>query len=235
MNEQVICRRCCMDKSAKEITFDENGVCNFCHQARKALKEIEAEKHKLPEILAQIKKDGKGKKYDVLCGVSGGVDSSYALHKAVELGLRPLCFSVDNGWNSTNKADENIMKMVEGLKVPFYRYVIDLKKFKELQGAFLRAGVPNVEIPTDHIILATTMEMARSYNIKWILSGGNVSEEGVMPPSFGYNARDLIHIKDIYKKMTGKKLKGLPVCGLLKWNIYKWWYGIRTFYLLDYL
>lgn len=226
------CSKCCMDGSAEEITFNEKGVCCFCIQAQKALKEIEAEKYKLPEIIERIKKDSKD--YDVLIGLSGGADSSTALHHAVKLGLRPLCFSVDTGWNKP-EADENIMRMVETLKVPFFRYTIDLKKFKELQSAFIKAGVSNIEIPTDHILMATTYEMAAKYGIKWILSGGNVVTESVMPASWSYSARDLTHIKDIFKKMIGRKLKGLPVCGLLKWNYYKWIKGIRIVYLLDFL
>lgn len=223
-----------MDKSASEITFDSDGVCNFCHQAQNELKSIEDNNIKLYPFVKGIKRDGKGKKYDCIIGLSGGVDSSYMLVKAVEMGLRPLCFSVDNGWNDP-KADENIMRLVEGLKVPFYRYTIDLEKFRDLQSAFMIAGLPNLEIPTDHILMATTYEMADKYGIKWILSGGNVATESIMPASWGYNARDLVHIKDVYKKNTGKKLKGLPVCSLLKWNWYKWVKGIKTLYLLDYL
>lgn len=227
------CKTCILDKSVEEIIFTETG-CNFCDRARQSLKEIEAEKHKLPEIIEQIKKDGKGKKYDVLIGLSGGVDSSYTLHKAVEMGLRPLCFSVDNGWQS-DMAQENVMRLVEGLKVPFYRYTIDLKKFAELQNAFIKAGLINIEIPSDHIILATSMELASRYKIKWIISGGNVATESIMPASWSYNARDLVHIKSIYKWATGKKLTGLPTCSLLKWNYMKWIKGVKTFYLLDYL
>ena len=223
-----------MDKSANEIIFDEKGVCNFCHQAQKALKEIESEKPNLPKIIEKIKKDGLNNKYDVICGLSGGIDSSTALVKAIELGLRPLCFSVDNGWQSDN-AQENVMRLVEGLKVPFFRYTIDLKKFRQLQVAFLKAGQINVEIPSDHLILATSLDLAKKYKIRWIISGGNVSEESVMPKSFGYEPRDLRHIKSIYRWAWGKRLIGLPVCGLLKWNIYKWYYRIKTLYLLDYL
>lgn len=230
----IFCKKCVMDGSAKEIALDDNGICNFCHQAQKSLNEIETEKHNILDILLKIKKDGIGKDYDCLIGLSGGVDSSTVLHHAVELGLRPLCFSVDNGWNNP-LADENIMKLVEGLKVPFYRYTIDLNKFRELQAAFIKSGVPNIEIPTDHILMTVSYEMADKYGIKWILSGGNVATESIMPPSFGYNARDLTHIKDIYKKFAKKKLIGLPVCGLLKWNYYKWIKGIKTFYLLDYI
>lgn len=229
-----ICARCVMDNTAEEFFLDKDGICNFCKQAEKALKEIEEEKKNLPTWIDQIKKDGEGKKYDILMGLSGGVDSSYTLHRAVMMGLRPLCFSIDNGYNNP-KADENIMKLVETLKVPFFRYTINLDRFKELQAAFIKAGQKNIEIPTDHILMASSYEMASKYKIKWILSGGNVASESIMPESWGYQARDLRHIKDIYKKVYGKKLKGLPMCGLLRYNYYKWIKKINTFYLLDYL
>ena len=234
---QTQCKTCVMDRSANEITFDKNGVCNFCHQAQYELAlvaPLKDDRILYGELLFEIKWAGQGKKYDCLIGLSGGVDSSYLLHKAIELGLRPLCFSVDNGWNDP-KADENIMRLVETLKVPFYRYTIDLAKFRELQVAFLKAGLPNAEIPTDHILMATSYEMAHKYGIKYILSGGNVATESIMPPSWGYNARDLVHIKAVYKKMTGKTLSGLPVCSLLKWNYYRWIARIKMAYLLDYL
>ena len=226
------CKFCVMNVSDQDIAFDNSGKCSHCRQAQKALKEIEAEKHKLPEIINKIKAE-KGK-YNCLIGLSGGIDSSTTLHHAIKLGLKPLCFSLDNGWQDP-KAQENIMKLVEGLKVPYYRYNIDLQKFRELQSAFMRAGLINIEIPTDHILMATTYEMASKYGIKWILSGGNVATESIMPPSWSYNARDLTHIKDVYKKMTGKRLRGLPVCGLLKWNWYRWIKSIKTLYLLDFL
>jgi len=223
-----------MDGSAEELTLDKDGVCNFCHQAQKSLREIEAEKVNLPKVLEKIKKAGEGKKYDVLIGLSGGVDSSYLLLKAVEMGLRPLCFTVDNRWNDP-RADENIMRLVEGLKVPFYRYTIDQQRFSWLQASFIKAGLINIEIPTDHILMATSYEMAKKYGIKYILSGGNVATESIMPPSWSYTARDLVHIKDVYKKIMKTELTGLPVCGLLKLNFYKWICNIKTTYLLDYV
>ena len=225
-----------MDKSAREITFDADGVCNFCHQAQRELSLARAisEKKFYSEVLFYIKWAGQGKKYDCLIGLSGGVDSSYLLHVAKGLGLRPLCFSVDNGWNDP-RADENIMRLVETLKVPFYKYTINLEKFRELQSAFMRAGQVNLEIPTDHILMATTFEMAAKNDIRYILSGGNVATESIMPASWSYNARDLVHIKDIYRTMIGKKLTGLPVCSLLKWNYYRWIRRQKTVYLLDYL
>lgn len=230
MSERIICSNCCMDKSASEITFDGDGVCNFCHQIKKSLKEIALEKPNLDKWIKQIKKDGKGKRYDCLIGLSGGVDSSTVLHLAIKFGLRPLCWAIDNGYNDP-RADANVMKLVEGMRVPFEKHNINAGNFRGMQGAFLQAGVPNIEIPTDHILMAKTYELASKYGIKWVLSGGNVASEGVMPPSWGYNARDLTHIKDIYKG----SLKGLPVCGLLKFNYYKWIKRIEIFYPLDYL
>ncbi len=224
------CPKCCMDESAEELVLGQDGICNFCYQAQHELALAKMWKHTLPDVLKEIK---KGKKYDVLVGLSGGVDSSYMLHLAVKLGLKPLCYTVDNGWNSP-ESDENIMRLVETLKVPFYRYTIDVNKFRELQNAFIRAGQKNIEIPTDHILMATSYEMASKYGIKYILSGGNVATESIMPPSFGYNARDLVHIKDVYKKMTGKKLTGLPTISLWRWNYLKWIKKIKVLYLLDY-
>ena len=223
-----------MDGTAKEIVLDQEGICNFCHQAQRALKEIENEKKNLSQVVEGIKRSGVGNKYDCILGLSGGIDSSTTLINAVRLGLRPLCFSVDNGWQD-DKAQENVMRLVEGLKVPFYRYTINLERFRALQAAFMKAGQINIEIPTDHILMATTYEMAAKYGIKYFISGGNVATEAYMPESWGYQPRDLKHIKGVYEWAFKRKLTGLPVCGLLKWNYYKWIKGIKIVYLLDYL
>lgn len=234
-----ICSTCTMDTTAREIVFDFHGVCNFCHQAQNALKEInhnwieraaQGEVVQVPEI---PKPDPYLKtEFDCLVGLSGGVDSSFLLHKAKQMGFRPLAFSVDTGYNKP-EADENIMKLVEGLKVPFIRYTIDLDAFKSLQAAFLRSGVKNVEIPTDHILMAVSLKLAAQYKIKTILSGGNVNTESIMPPSWGWNARDLTHIKAISKRFGGH-LKNLPTCSLWYWNWHRWVLGTKTVYLLDY-
>lgn len=220
-----------MDNSAKEIVFTDTG-CNFCDHAKIEYKKVlNNNQFKQEEVTQYI---DKSKQYDCLIGLSGGVDSSYALARAVSLGFRPLCFSIDTGYNKP-EADENIMKLVEGLKVPFYRYTIDLKKFKELQSAFIHAGLKNIEIPTDHVLMAATYEMAAKYGIKTIISGGNVATESIMPPSWGYNARDLTHIKSVYKWYTGKRLTGLPMCSVWKWNWYRWVKKIKIVYPLDYV
>lgn len=222
-----------MDKSAEEITFNSEGVCNFCLSAEKALKEIELEKENLPDIISKIKNDGKNRNYDCLIGLSGGVDSSMVLHHAVELGLRPLCFTLDNGWNDP-KADENVMNLVEGLRVPLFRYVIDIRKFRELQTAFIGSGIKNIEAITDHILFAATYEMASKYGIKWILTGGNVATESIMPESWGEDPRDLRWIKDVFRKNTKKRLKGLPTISLLKEQYYRLVKQIKFLPLLNY-
>ena len=223
-----------MDKSAKEIVFDSDGICNYCHIAEKALKKMEIEKSNLAKRIEKIKKDGQGKKYDCLIGLSGGVDSSTVLHHAIKSGLRPLCFSLNNGWN-TDEAENNVKQLIKKLKVPFVRYEINQQKFAELQGAFMKAGLMSIEIPTDAILFAVSYELANKYDIRYIVSGGNTATESIMPVSWGYNPWDLKHIKDVYKKMIGKNLTGLPTLSLLKWNYYKWVKGIRIFNLLDYI
>lgn len=224
------CHKCVMDGSASEIILDENNICNFCHQAQKAINEID--KREWGAIWHDIVKQ-KGK-YNVIIGLSGGIDSSTALMRIMEKGgIRPLCFSVDNGYNS-KIADLNIMKLVEGLKVPFYRYVIDLEKYKDLQVAFLKGGIKNLEVITDHILFAATYEMAVKYGIKYIITGGNVNSESVMPSSWGEDARDLKWIKSIYKKVTGKKLKGLPMISLWKEQYYRLIKGIKFVSVLNY-
>ena len=229
------CVNCVMDTSATEITFNEKGVCNFCIEFQKNDYKRKAEKlHPgLAWTLYKLREAGRGKKYDCLMGLSGGVDSAMCLHRLVENGIRPLCFSVDNGWND-KRADENIMRMVETLKVPFYRYTIDLEEFKDLQIAFVRAGVKNIEIPTDHILQATTYQMAEDNDIKYIISGGNLATEGIMPESWGYQPNDLTHIKAIFRKFMGKKLKKLPTISLLDYLYYRFIKGIKIINLLDF-
>lgn len=227
-----VCVKCVMDNTAQEITFDKEGICNFCYQAETALIKQLGEKRNWPTMLNWVMENGEKGKYDCVVGLSGGVDSSMALVQAVEHGLRPLCFTVDNGWN-TPEADENILQLVEKLKVPLEKVVLH-NEFKSLQAAFISAGVINIEIPTDHILMAVAFQMAKKHKVKWIISGGNVETESIMPASWSYTARDLKHIKAIYKRLARKKIKRLPTCSLWQFNWYKWINRIKTLYLLDY-
>ena len=222
-----ICKKCLLTDEIKEITFDKEGICCFCRTWERIEKQRLEEKKNLPKVLEELKKG-------FIIGLSGGVDSSYCLHLLAQEGLKPkITFSMDNNWNNPI-ANENIKKIVMALKIPFENLKIDIPKFKELQEAFIKSGVPNIEIPTDHILLAITYQQASKYNVKYIVSGGNHANEDIMPESWSYWSGDLKQIKAIYKKFTGKRLEGLPTCGLLKWNYYKWIKGIKIINLLDY-
>ncbi len=146
-----MCSRCLCDTTISSIRFDEKGICNFCKSHDLLEKEYpggEQLKSKLELLIGNIKKDGKGKNYDCIIGVSGGTDSSYTLHIAKSLGLRPLAVHFDNGWN-TDQSVKNIKSITDKLKVDLETYVVDWEEFKELQISFLKASVPCIEVPTD--------------------------------------------------------------------------------------
>lgn len=227
-----MCRRCLMDNTASEFQETKTG-CNFCDQAKKAIKENKIEKQKLNEVIDKIKQAGQDKEFDILCGLSGGVDSSTTLIHAIKLGLRPLCFSLDNKWNDP-VADENVKKLVEKLGVSWEKIDINIPKYQELQSAFLQGGIKNVEAVTDHILFAVTYDLAVKEGIKYIVSGGNTETESIMPASWGEDPRDLYWIKSVYKKMTRKNLKGLPTISLLKEQYYRLIKRIKFVRLLDY-
>jgi PP-loop superfamily ATP-utilizing enzyme len=216
-----------MDTTAKEITFDLEGRCNFCRSYGPKDYQRHIEKQDLPWIIHQIKQEGK-----CLLGLSGGADSSTCLHLLLEQGIKPITFSLDNGWEDKN-ANENIKKLVEKTGVQHEFIKIDVDKFRKLQEAFMKSGVPNIEIPTDHILMALTYQLAKKHKIRYIISGGNLSTESIMPESWGYNAKDLTHIKDIAKKF-GATTKGLPTISLSQYIYYRFIKKIKIINLLDY-
>ncbi|MAH46474.1 ExsB family protein [Candidatus Pacearchaeota archaeon] len=228
----MICNRCVLDTvEVPDIYFDYEGICNYCRKFEKDEFDRTVEKNNLQWVYHNLRKR-KGK-YQCLLGLSGGVDSSMCLRYLIENGIKPLTYSIDNGWN-TEASDENIMRLVEGMKVPFFRYTIDIDKFKNLQDAFIQSGTKNLEIPTDHILMASTYEMALKHGIKDIISGGNLATEGILPKSYGYQARDLKHLKAVYKQFKGEKLTGLPMISLPKYLYSRFVKGIRITNLLDY-
>ncbi len=227
------CAKCVMDTTDPDITFDENGVCKYCRGMEQKLKnELYGEKERL-SLKNEITKNRKGK-YDCVIGLSGGVDSSlvaYLVKK--DLGFNPLAISIDNGWN-TPQSDESIMNLVERLGLDFRRVVIDLEEFRALQRAFIKSSTANIEIPTDHVLRAELWNTAVKEGIKYIISGGNLVTEGIMPPAFGYKPSDLKFIKAIFKKFEGKKIKNLPTMSLARYLYYRFIKGIKVINLLDY-
>ena len=233
-----ICTRCIMDTTDQEIQFDENGVCNHCKQyderANKELYLDEAGQQKLNRIVNEIKEKGKNKEYDCLTGVSGGVDSTMALYTIKKLGLRPLAIHLDNGWN-TELSVRNIEQVVKKLNIDLYTYVLDWEEFKDLHLAFLKSSIANAEIPTDHAIIAILYHMAFKKGIKYIISGGNIVTEAIMPNSWMYDAKDWRLIKNIHKKIGNVKLKSFSPLTLFEWIYYTFVKRIKYIPVLNYI
>lgn len=211
--EYQMCSHCVMDTSDPEIVFDEQGVCNHCKGAGKKLREVE-EKRKNFDVAAfgaEVKNSGKGKKYDCIVGISGGVDSCYVMYKVKEMGLRPLAVHIDNGWDS-ELAVQNIKRLLEKLDIDLYTYVVDWQEFRSLQLAFFRASTPDCEIPTDHMIFPVLGMMAHKYKCRYIITGHNNASESILPRSWSQGHFDWHYIRAVYR-MYGDdagKLKTFP-------------------------
>jgi N-acetyl sugar amidotransferase len=233
------CTRCIMDTSAIDITFDDDGVCNFCTEflansssVLNENKEIKA--RKLVDLVDQIKAAGRGKRYDCIIGVSGGVDSSWVLVQAVDLGLRPLAVHMDNGWNS-ELAQNNIANLVRGLSVDLFTYVVDWDEYRELMQAFFDADVIDIELLYDNAMYAVNYYQARKYGIRYILSGNNTATEGMsMPKNWNWFKRDKRNIYGIYRHFNGNKIKSFPAISVLEHAFYKYALKISWVPFLDY-
>lgn len=232
-----ICTRCVMDSQDPDIVFDEEGVCNYCTAFLVRL-ENETYNRSRPELLrdtvAKIKARGQGKPYDCVIGVSGGVDSSFVAREVVQLGLRPLAVHLDNGWNSELAVD-NIQRLLNQLNIDLMTHVLDWSAFRDLQVAFLKASVPNIEIATDHAINALLMRSARQHGIRYVISGGNVRGEGIYPKSWGWNNLDLTHIKDIHRRFGTGSLREYPTLSLRQFASDVIFRGIRHFSILNFI
>lgn len=210
-----VCTKCVMDTTDPEISFDEHGVCNHCKQAEALLQQkpyslpAGEKKEAWEKLVSQIKADGKGKQYDCIIGVSGGVDSTYVAHIVKQAGLRPLAIHMDNGWNSELSV-MNIENICNKLNIELYTQVLDWEMFKNLQLAFLRSSTPDSEIPSDHAIFATLFELAAKFNIKHILTGINIATESVLPRTWSYGHWDWKYIRKINSLFGKRSLKGFP-------------------------
>lgn len=208
--EYQICTRCIMDNRADPlITFDERGVCNHCRDFDKIISKFpqsETEKRdKFNQLIEEIKENGKGKEYDCVLGISGGVDSAYLAYIAKKAGLRILAVHVDAGWN-TDVAVENIKKICSKLDIELHTIVVDWNTMKELQRAYMFSGLPDLDVPQDHAFLAATYKFAKKYGIRYMLNGSNYATEGILPANYGYAAIDYINIKDVYRKCGRGKI-----------------------------
>lgn len=236
-----MCTRTVMDTTDPDISFDQDGVCNHAldFDARfKATVDAAMAGEREPELMAlvdKIKRAGKGKPYDCVIGISGGVDSTYLIYQAVELGLRPLAVHFDSGWNSELAVD-NIHNIVSRLGLDLVTDVVDWREMRDLQLSFVKAGVLNWDIPTDHAFGAVAFREAARYSIRYILSGHNLATESILPRAWVYNSADAVHLKAVQRTFGTTKLKSYPVMGF--WRRYVWHGYVRpvyTVHLLNYM
>ena len=228
-----VCTRCIMDTSDPQITFDEKGVCNHCQLYDSQAQYIFSEE-KLKEVVVKVKKQSKGKEYDCLIGLSGGVDSCMSAYLAKKAGLNPLAVHVDNGWNS-EVSQSNLERTLRKLDIDLFTHVIDWEEFKDLQKSFLWASVPNIDYPYDHAILACLFNKAAEMGLQYIIYGTNITTEFIMPREWGYNSWDLKHLRAIHNRFGKIKIETSPTISLWKLGYYSLVKRIRIFRILDYV
>ncbi len=214
-----VCSCCVMDETDKDIVFNSDGMCNHCKEYDNLILQNNYDKDLLNIIISKIKKENQNKQYDILIGLSGGVDSSYVSLLAKQYGLKALLVHVDSGWNS-ELAVKNIENIVEKTGFDLYTVVIDWEEMKDLQLAFFKSNVPNCDIPQDHAFVAGVYKTAIKFDIKYMINGYNISTESILPKSWGHRYNDLTHIQDIQSKFGTKKLSKYPTMNFFEYNIY---------------
>lgn len=233
------CRRCIMNAAADPaIKIDAEGICNHCRRYERLLPERvltgKAAEEALDKVVQTLKAAGKGRDYDCLIGVSGGVDSSYVAYLTKQLGLRPLAVHVDNGWNS-ELAVKNIELMLQKLSIDLHTEVLDWREFRDLQLAFLKASTPDMDIPADHAIAAVLWQQAMKHGISHIISGMNFATESTFVESWAYGHWDWRYIKGLHDRFGTLPLRTFPhynVASLLYYNFVR---GIRSVSILNYV
>lgn len=216
-----------MDTSDPSIIFDSNGVCDYCLNFQQKLlpiwhESISADISSLTRIADKVRNTPKKSPYDCIIGLSGGLDSSYVTYVATELmGLRPLLFHVDAGWN-TERAVSNIEKLVDGLGLDLYTEVINWNSIKRMQLAFLRSGIPDQDLVQDAVFFSSLYKYARKNNIRFVLTGSNISTEACREPEEwgGYLGIDRMLFSDIWRKYgDGKPIADFPILDILTYKV----------------
>lgn len=208
-----------MDTTDPDITFNERGECHYVTRYREHLLKIwnpAGDPAAFEALFERIRAEGRGREYDCILGLSGGVDSSYLAYLAWKHGLRPLIVHTDTGWNS-ELAVKNIENIVRTCKFDLFTHVVDWPEMQDVQRAFFRSAVPNQDIPQDHAIFAAFYGLAAQHKIKWVLNGSNFACESILPPAWGYDAHDLGHIRSIHRRFGEVPLRRFPRMGYIRY------------------
>lgn len=228
-----------MDDTVPDIVFYGDGRCSCCrpydeHRTKEVFTDA-ASAARLEQLIEQVKADGRGKPYDCLIGLSGGVDSSYVAHLVVKrFGLRALAVHLDNGWN-TELAVANVERIVKLLGIDLSTHVLDWREFRDIQIAFLRSGISNIEIPTDHAIWAVLLRTAAKMDLRYIFAGNNVVTESIMPESWLYGSKDSRLIRGIHKRFGKLPMRSYPYLTTLDYVRFLLVKGIRWVPVLNYV
>lgn len=235
-----VCTNCVMDTTDSSTGFNAHGVCNHCENFYKNIKpnwhpDAQSEAA-LMRIAEKIREKGKNKKYDCIIGFSGGVDSSYLAYVTKEiLGLNPLLFTVDTGWNLDVTRD-NIKKISEGLKLDIITKVVDWEEMKDLQLAFLKSRVLSQDLPQDHAIFAGLYNYAVRNGFRYVLTGANIATECILPGGGWGCGNDLVFIEDVHHKFGKEKLETFPLCSMFRYRMYYAYFrGMKRIAPLNYL
>lgn len=231
-----ICTKTIMDTTDPNIVFNEKGesdyYINYIENIVPNWHTDDSGYDELMKIADKIKRTSRNKDFDCIIGLSGGLDSSYAAYVAKEImGIRPLIFHVDAGWN-TDRAVGNIEKLISGLDLDLYTEVINWEEMKDLQVSFLKSQISDQDLPQDYAFFSGLYKFARKHNINYVLTGGNFSTECCREPEEwgGFPGIDLRLVKDIHSKFGKRPLKTFPLVDILSYKIYyKYVYGMEVF------
>lgn len=231
--EYQVCSRCVMDTSASDIRFGHDGACSFCSDFISAARWKTPDDSGLRLLVERVRAAGVGRQYDCVVGVSGGVDSSWVLHKVVELGLRPLAVHMDNGWNS-ELAQSNIANLVTALDVDLVTHVIEWEEYRDLMQQFFDADLIDVELLYDNAMLAANYHAASRFGIRYILGGTNSATEGIrMPEGWNWFKWDRRQIRHFAASTSRARLVSFPSIGTLGYLWSRWVRRIQWVSLLD--
>ena len=216
-----ICSRCIYDERVADITFDSEGVCNYCRQVSQLAKEYGTGtpdgERRLAAIVEEIKRSGANRRYDCVIGVSGGTDSSYMVYLAKRWGLRPLAVHYDNTWN-TAISTQNIHKVLRALDVDLYTHVVDNKESDDIFRSFFLAGVAEIDAATDLALAETLYRAAAKHGVKYVLEGHSFLTEGVTPIARNYF--DGQYIRSVHALFGRRPMKTYP---LMTFRRFIWW------------
>lgn len=237
MTGYTICTRCIMDTSDPDIVFTDDGVCSHCKTFDRVMASVVTDPVQLAKDLErrvdEITKAGRGKPYDCIVGISGGVDSTYVALRVKQLGLRPLAVHLDNGWD-TEIAVGNIERALRRLNIDLISVVLEWEEFRDLQVAFLKSSTPDSEIPTDHAIVASVYQTAWRMKIPYLVMGYNRATELVLPPSWSQGHFDWRYIRKINERFGRRPLRTFPHLTFPDYVRFRYWAEKRALNVLEY-